>query len=271
MVAIPWALTEAELYGYCHGQGVDLGPVMPAAQFWVTNEVGTYLCIVFEGSVLAYNPAKNKAEWVPAHGLTNNVTWPEERSAIALANYVPCIPDEAARITRLGARQLVSWPDNSSMSEEEEDVWDPEPPTMDTEEQGEESEGGARQTDLEEGVKPNGWRCLRDWEAVMEGLQGLAYDDPQSDYSDGDGCGLPVGACIIASHPESCNPTYAGVTNGPIAPNGGHGSACKCVGVGGPLSRRPMVGPRITGEDTRFTIFHNFARFFYKACRNNDK
>ena len=32
-----------------------------------------------------------------------------------------------------------------------------------------------------------------------------------------------------------------------------------------------MVGPRITGEDTRFTVFHNFARFCYKACKNNDK
>ena len=40
VVAIPWALTEAELYGYCHGQVVDLGPVMPAAQFWVTDEGG---------------------------------------------------------------------------------------------------------------------------------------------------------------------------------------------------------------------------------------
>ena len=35
MVAIPHALTEAEWYGYCQGQAVDLGPVMPAAQFRV--------------------------------------------------------------------------------------------------------------------------------------------------------------------------------------------------------------------------------------------
>ena len=62
MAAIPQALTEAELYGYCRGQVVNLGPMMPAAQFWVTDEGGAYLCImralVFEGSVLAYNPAK---------------------------------------------------------------------------------------------------------------------------------------------------------------------------------------------------------------------
>ena len=45
-VAIPQALTEVELYGYCHAQAVDLGPVMPVAQFRVTDEAGTYLCMV---------------------------------------------------------------------------------------------------------------------------------------------------------------------------------------------------------------------------------
>ena len=107
VVAVQQALTEAELYGYCHGQAVDLGPMMPAAQFRVTDKVGAYLCIVralvFEGSILAYNPTKNKAEWVPAHGLTNDLTRAEERSTVALANYVPCIPEEADRIMRLGA------------------------------------------------------------------------------------------------------------------------------------------------------------------------
>ena len=80
---------------------------MLAAQFRVTDKAGTYLCIaralVFEGSILAYNPAKNKAEWVPACGLTNDLTWAEERSAVSLANNVPRIPDEVARIARLGA------------------------------------------------------------------------------------------------------------------------------------------------------------------------
>ena len=105
--AVPKALTEAELYGYCHGQAVDLSPMMPAAQFQVMDKGGAYLCIVralvFEGSVLSYNPAKKEAEWIPVHGLTNELTWAEERSAVALANYVPCIPEEAAQIARLGA------------------------------------------------------------------------------------------------------------------------------------------------------------------------
>ena len=107
MAAIPRALTEAELYGYSCGQVVDLSPMMPAAQFWVTEEGGAYLCIaralVFEGSVLAYNPTMNKAEWVPVRGLAKDLTWAKERSTMALANYVPHIPAEAARIARLGA------------------------------------------------------------------------------------------------------------------------------------------------------------------------
>ena len=40
VVAILQALTEVELYVYCHGQVVDLGPMMPAAQFRVMDEVG---------------------------------------------------------------------------------------------------------------------------------------------------------------------------------------------------------------------------------------
>ena len=65
-VAIPCALTEAELYGYCCSQVVDLSPVMLVAKLQVTEEGGAYLCIaralVFQGSVLAYNPTMNKAE-----------------------------------------------------------------------------------------------------------------------------------------------------------------------------------------------------------------
>ena len=68
-VAMPWATMEAEQYGYHHGQAVDLRPVMLVTQFRVTDEVGTYLCaaqaLIFEGSILVYNPARDEAEWVP--------------------------------------------------------------------------------------------------------------------------------------------------------------------------------------------------------------
>ena len=104
-------LTEAEPYGYCHSQVVDLGPVMLVVQFRVTDEAGTYLCtawaLVFKGSILAYNSTKDEAEWVPRRGLTNDLTWAEERSAVALANYVPRVPEEVAQIARLGTHQLL--------------------------------------------------------------------------------------------------------------------------------------------------------------------
>ena len=99
----------------------------------------------------------NKAEWVPVCGLANDLTWAKERSAMALAKYVPRIPAEVAWITRLGACRIVSCPDNSSTLEEEE-VWHPKVQTTDTEpEREEESEDGAGQTDLEEEAEPN--RC----------------------------------------------------------------------------------------------------------------
>ena len=158
--------------------------------------------LVFEGSVLAYNPAKNEAEWVPARGLTKDLTWAEERSAIALANYVPHIPEEAAWIARLGVCQIVSWPDDSTL--EEEEAQPPKPPTTDTEpERGEESEDGVRETDQEEEAEPNRrWRS-QDWEAVMEGSEGLAYDDPRSD-SDATvtGADCPWGPVLLPHTPS---------------------------------------------------------------------
>ena len=55
----------------------------------------------FEGSILMYNPTLNEAEWVPVCGLANDLSWAEERSAVALANYVLHASVEAAQIARL--------------------------------------------------------------------------------------------------------------------------------------------------------------------------
>ena len=114
---------RVEQYGYCHGHTIDLSPVMPVTKFRVTDEERTYLCVaqvlVFEGSVLAYNPARDKVEWVPTCSVTNNLSWAEERSAMALANFMPHIPQEVAHIARLRAHHLVSWPNNSSSEEED--------------------------------------------------------------------------------------------------------------------------------------------------------
>ena len=192
MVAIPCTLTEAELYGYCWGQVVDLGPVMLAAQFQVTEEGGTYLCtaraLVFKGSIMAYNPTLNEAEWVPVCGLANDLSWAEERSAVALVNYVPRVPAEVAQIARLGAGRKVSCPSNdSSTSTEEEEVQHSDtqstnPPTDTDPEAGDESKDGAGgQINPGDAAEKDQWRHPQNWEAIMEKAKGLAYDDPQSD------------------------------------------------------------------------------------------
>ena len=140
---------------------------------------GAYLCtvraLVFEGSILVYNPTMNEAEWVPVCSLANDLSWAKESSAVALANYVPCVPAEAAQIARLRASRIVSCPGNdSSTSAEEEEVQHSDTqstnPPMDTDPKvGDESEDGAGgQTDLEDAAERNQQWHPQNWEAIME-------------------------------------------------------------------------------------------------------
>ena len=163
----------------------------------------TYLCtaraLVFKGSILTYNPALNEAKWIPPRGLANNLSWAEERSAVALANYIPHALKEAERIARLRVGRVVSClGDNSStmsMEGEEESQFSDAPsmdPHTDTDcEAGEESEEPigseeevSRQMRPGEGVQASlhiyrHWRSCN-WKSVMEESVGLAYDDPCS-------------------------------------------------------------------------------------------
>ena len=125
IVAIPWSATQAEQYGYHCGNAVDLGAVMPAMEFRVTDEEGTYLCaacsLVFEGSILAYDPTRDEAEWVPTRGVANDLSWTEERMVVMLAIFVPHAGQEADHITELGTHHL-AWTDDSSSEEEGEEM-----------------------------------------------------------------------------------------------------------------------------------------------------
>ena len=127
-VAVPQATMEVEQYGYGHGCMVDLGPVMLAMEFQVTEKEGMYLCVaqalIFEGNILVYNPARDEVEWVPTSGVTNDLSRVEERSAIALANFVPHALHEVAHIAELRTCHLMGWLDDSS--EEEGDDKDQE-------------------------------------------------------------------------------------------------------------------------------------------------
>ena len=78
------------------------------------------------------------------HSLANDLSWAEEKSAMALANYVLCASAEAAWIARLGTGRVVSCPGNdSSTSVEREELQHSDAPSMDIDhEAGNESEGG---------------------------------------------------------------------------------------------------------------------------------
>ena len=170
--------------------------MMLAAQFWVTNERGTYLCtaraLVFEGSILAYNPALNEAEWIPVRGLANDLSWGEKRSTVDLANYVLCAHKEGKRIAGLGVSRVVSFLDDdisTTSMEEEEELWFSDTPStgpwMDMDcEADVESEGpegskdmsgwNSPQEDGEDSPHIDQCQCSRNWESIMEGSEGLA-------------------------------------------------------------------------------------------------
>ena len=125
-VAVPWATIQVEQYGYRQGNAIDLRTVMPVMEFRVTDKEGTYLCMAWalinEGSILAYNPTRDEAEWVPARGVTNDLSWAEERMAVTLANFVLHAPQEADRIVELRTCHLLAWTDNSCSEEEGEQM-----------------------------------------------------------------------------------------------------------------------------------------------------
>ena len=84
---------------------------------------------------------------MPVCGLANDLSWAEERSPMALANYVPRASAEVAWITRLGAGRVVSCPSNdSSTSVEGEESRHSDAPSTDTDrevEVGDEGKEGA--------------------------------------------------------------------------------------------------------------------------------
>ena len=196
--AVPQASTEVEQYGYCRGHAMDLGPVMPASQFKVTDEEGTHLCVVqalvFKGSILAYNPTRNEVEWVPTRSITNDLSWAKEKSAMALVNYVPRISQEAACIEGLGTHHLMSWADNSSSEEEDDEQMEEE----DGKQEGDEPEGDEHEEAEGQGeADPRSQK----WGSIMDNEEPLTFDDPQSDSDTTVGGRSPV--CLTPQVLES--------------------------------------------------------------------
>ena len=109
-----------------------------------------------------YNATRDEAEWVPACRVANDFSWVEERTAVMLENFVPCVPQEADCITELGAGHLLGWADDFPSKEDDEQAQEEEDePEGDGHEEAEEWEG-EDPTDLEEqgqtGLVADPWR-----------------------------------------------------------------------------------------------------------------
>ena len=77
---------------------MELGLTMPPSLFHVSYPSGKFICfargLIFEGSILAYDPSTNGVEWICMHGTTSDLSKAEEMLALALCNMVLQVPDE---------------------------------------------------------------------------------------------------------------------------------------------------------------------------------
>ena len=87
--------------GYIMGHTVDLGSCLRPLRFRITSPNGEFICVarglLFKGSMLAYDPTANGAEWVPMKGTASDLSPAEDASAWELSNITIQDPLEDAR------------------------------------------------------------------------------------------------------------------------------------------------------------------------------
>ena len=78
--------------GCIMGHTVDLGSALPPLWFCVSGPNSEFICIawglLFEGSMLTYDPTTNRVKWVPVQGTTSDLSLVEEASTQELSNIV---------------------------------------------------------------------------------------------------------------------------------------------------------------------------------------
>ena len=103
-LAEPHTPRQSSHLGYILGHTMDLGSTLPPPlRFHITNPNGEFLCVarglLFEGSVLTYDPATNGAEWIPVRGTVNDLSPMEDGCALELSNItIPDFPEDAPLI-----------------------------------------------------------------------------------------------------------------------------------------------------------------------------
>ena len=79
---------------YFPGKVVNISTRMPGIQLFIQDTKGQYngnACVLlYEGQMLAYDPASNLLEWVPMWGLSSSLKSTELKSAYDLSNILLC-------------------------------------------------------------------------------------------------------------------------------------------------------------------------------------
>ena len=108
-------LTDQEGWGeealcYHPGKTLDIGRRMPGFRLMLQDDNEQYphsgRTLIFEGSMLVYDPQRDIAQWVPIRGMSATLTMPELRAAYDLNNFVPS-PSSELEPTRPSSAQIV--------------------------------------------------------------------------------------------------------------------------------------------------------------------
>ena len=81
--------------------------MLPTTQFPINQPTGEFVCmargLLFEDSILIYDPTCNEAEWIPVRGMEEDLSQVEEASTRELSNMVPLdSTTEMHRLDRFG-------------------------------------------------------------------------------------------------------------------------------------------------------------------------
>ena len=112
---------------------LDIGRHMPGFRLMLQDDNEQYLhsgrALIFEGSMLVYNPQRDIAQWVPVCGMSATLMMPELRAAYDLNNFVPS-PSKELESRRPPSTQIVKCipggaeTDTNSSAIDSGDKWD---------------------------------------------------------------------------------------------------------------------------------------------------
>ena len=90
----PMPQRDEEL-AYIKGHTVEVGPHFLLLCFLINHEAGEYLGyarLIYEGTIFAYDPTTNEAEWVPVCSSVKTLTPVEQVSVMHLSSMMQCVP-----------------------------------------------------------------------------------------------------------------------------------------------------------------------------------